>query len=658
MERTRVGARDATARTDGGSQRRQVSRGQSHGVDNQFTRQVKTFFFYNFPEKREAADLWYDFAKYGKVVDVFVPRKRDKWGKRFGFVRMAGVQNEDQMEKRLNEIWIGYYKMRVKIANKSQNQGARNTKFSTAAKAKWTKVGMNRLVQPGQSYAQAVVGNSNEEEQVDVLPTNAKERVGEALEPVPVQALRLVEKEEVGSSVKVGVKDVKMDGVEKQQEEVIIEITPTEEELQWLEGSMVASMKSLASITSIQDQMDVDGGLITISPLGGRSVLLMERVRGFLMEYMQHNKETFDSWFENIQPWRAAAMQRCRLAWLRISGVPLQAWNDRCFEMVGGTVGEVVMIHDDTRRKAILCDGRVLVICSAESKVSKSIRLRVDEKMYAIEVVEEEWRSDPDWWLSEDDRRSSWSTASETNSMQSDDDGPELFANGISGEDDDSIEAESLFQEGFLNSNLPEVTAGNDNAGFGVSREVGDVNGHEAGEANDEGNGLVGSDAHIGLEESFGLDKGPTSEEIKDKEEESTGDVLEHSCIAHKDKNRDGKGKRRKKIAECYPEELHDIRTERADLVTARTKQRQARRAKKAQSVTDEMVKRAGSMSVSDGGIEHRNQVIKQDLNLQEVRKMMSIGRRLGMQFQENEEEIESRLCELEERDERQGKHP
>ncbi|GLU18303.1 hypothetical protein SLE2022_346090 [Rubroshorea leprosula] len=74
--------------------------------------------------------------------------------------------------------------------------------------------------------------------------------------------------------------------------------------------------------------------------------------------------------------------------------------------------------------------------------------------------------------------------------------------------------------------------------------------------------------------------------------------------------------------------------------------------------VIDEMVKRAGSVTLSDGCIEHRNQVIKRDLNLQEVRKMMNIGRRLGMQFQENEEEIESRVCVMEERDERQGQHP
>ncbi|GKV50668.1 hypothetical protein SLEP1_g57366 [Rubroshorea leprosula] len=513
MERTRVRARGAAARTDGGKV----------PEDSQM-------------ENREAAALWYDFAKYGKVVDVYVPRKRDKWGKRFGFVRMAGVQNEAQMVKRLNEIWIGYYKMRVKIANKSQNRGARNTKLLTAANVKWTKVGMNRLVQPGHSYAQAVVGNSSAGEKVGAGPATATERAREVSEPVPVQAFRLVEKEEVGSSAKVVAKE------------------------------------ALSSITSIQERMDVDGGLIVLSPLGGRSVLLIEWVRGYLTEYLLQNKETFDAWFDDIQPWRAAYVQRGRLAWLRISGVPLQAWNDRCFEMVGGTVGEVVRIHEDTRRKSILCDGKVLVLCSEAPKVSKTISLKVDEKMYEIDVVEEEWRSDPDWWLSEEDRQSSMSTASETHSMQSEDDGNELIINGISGEDDDSLDTEPLHNEDFLNARVQEVTACENQAELDLPREVREVNGYDIGEENDEGNGLVRGDVHNGLEESFGLSKGPTTEASKDKEEEPTGEALESSSIIQKEKYREGKGKRRRKVAECYPKELSESRTERVDWVTARTK--------------------------------------------------------------------------------------
>ncbi|GLU14925.1 hypothetical protein SLE2022_314650 [Rubroshorea leprosula] len=137
--------------------------------------------------------------------------------------------------------------------------------------------------------------------------------------------------------------------------------------------------------------MDVDGGIITLSPLGGRSVLLIKRVKGYFKEYMMDNKELFDLWFDSIQPWIETPFQSCRLVWLCISGVSLKAWNDRCFAMIGGLVGEVVMIHDDTRRKAILCDGKVLVLHSVESKVSKCIKMKVDERIYEIRVVEEEW---------------------------------------------------------------------------------------------------------------------------------------------------------------------------------------------------------------------------------------------------------------------------
>ncbi|GLT98631.1 hypothetical protein SLE2022_161280 [Rubroshorea leprosula] len=56
--------------------------------------------------------------------------------------------------------------------------------------------------------------------------------------------------------------------------------------------------------------------------------------------------------------------------------------------------------------------------------------------------------------------------------------------------------------------------------------------------------------------------------------------------------------------------------------------------------------------SLSDGCIAHRNQVIQREINMQEVKKMMCTGKRLGMQFEGTEEEVVSRLLELEERDE------
>ncbi|GLT94449.1 hypothetical protein SLE2022_121890 [Rubroshorea leprosula] len=124
MESTRISARSATARKDSGYRQQQGYRNRFAGYSSQFFGWSSTFFFYNFPEELEAKFLWNSFQMYGKVVDVYIPSKRDKRGKRYGFVRLTGVKNEIQMERRLNEIWIGSYKMRVKIANDRQRKSS------------------------------------------------------------------------------------------------------------------------------------------------------------------------------------------------------------------------------------------------------------------------------------------------------------------------------------------------------------------------------------------------------------------------------------------------------------------------------------------------------------------------------------------------------
>ncbi|KAK7268330.1 hypothetical protein RIF29_21028 [Crotalaria pallida] len=47
-------------------------------------------------------DLWKCFFEVGKVGEVIVPTKLDRFGKRFGFVRL---------EERLKDFWIGSYKL-------------------------------------------------------------------------------------------------------------------------------------------------------------------------------------------------------------------------------------------------------------------------------------------------------------------------------------------------------------------------------------------------------------------------------------------------------------------------------------------------------------------------------------------------------------------
>ncbi|GJV22075.1 RNA-directed DNA polymerase, eukaryota, nucleotide-binding alpha-beta plait domain protein [Tanacetum coccineum] len=64
----------------------------------------KSVFITNFSEECTSKDLWKVCNDYGTVIDVFIPNKRSKSGKRFAFVRFIKVSNLDRLVENLNTI--------------------------------------------------------------------------------------------------------------------------------------------------------------------------------------------------------------------------------------------------------------------------------------------------------------------------------------------------------------------------------------------------------------------------------------------------------------------------------------------------------------------------------------------------------------------------
>nr|GEU98515.1 RNA-directed DNA polymerase, eukaryota [Tanacetum cinerariifolium] len=69
----------------------------------------KTVFVTNFPDHLTAQDLWNVCTAYGKVIDVYIPLKRSKSGKKFAFVRFLKVDNMKRLIENLCTIWIGRF---------------------------------------------------------------------------------------------------------------------------------------------------------------------------------------------------------------------------------------------------------------------------------------------------------------------------------------------------------------------------------------------------------------------------------------------------------------------------------------------------------------------------------------------------------------------
>nr|GFC43389.1 UvrD-like helicase, ATP-binding domain, P-loop containing nucleoside triphosphate hydrolase [Tanacetum cinerariifolium] len=58
-----------------------------------------TMFVTNFPDESTAKELFHACSVYGHVVDSYIPNKRAKNGKRFGFVRFINAFSEERVKE-------------------------------------------------------------------------------------------------------------------------------------------------------------------------------------------------------------------------------------------------------------------------------------------------------------------------------------------------------------------------------------------------------------------------------------------------------------------------------------------------------------------------------------------------------------------------------
>nr|GFB98236.1 nucleotide-binding alpha-beta plait domain-containing protein [Tanacetum cinerariifolium] len=73
-------------------------------------------FVTNFRGGHGVRDLWNTCKLYGHVVDVFIPDRRTKAGKGFGFVRFIKVLDIDRLINNLCTVWVGRKKIHANVA--------------------------------------------------------------------------------------------------------------------------------------------------------------------------------------------------------------------------------------------------------------------------------------------------------------------------------------------------------------------------------------------------------------------------------------------------------------------------------------------------------------------------------------------------------------
>ncbi|GJZ17316.1 RNA-directed DNA polymerase, eukaryota [Tanacetum coccineum] len=90
--------------------------GSYHSKEDEVSKISTSIYVTNFPNQVNAKDLWNACKQYGNVVDSFIPNRRSKSGKRFGFVRFIKIFDVERLVNNLCTVWIGRHKIHANVA--------------------------------------------------------------------------------------------------------------------------------------------------------------------------------------------------------------------------------------------------------------------------------------------------------------------------------------------------------------------------------------------------------------------------------------------------------------------------------------------------------------------------------------------------------------
>lgn len=79
-------------------------------------KEATSFFISNIPFEFSSGEIRKEIESMGSLVDLFLSKRLDKHGHRFGFARFNWVMNISKLEEALNNMFMGGRKVYAKVA--------------------------------------------------------------------------------------------------------------------------------------------------------------------------------------------------------------------------------------------------------------------------------------------------------------------------------------------------------------------------------------------------------------------------------------------------------------------------------------------------------------------------------------------------------------
>nr|GEX79120.1 RNA-directed DNA polymerase, eukaryota [Tanacetum cinerariifolium] len=255
-------------------------------------------FVTNFLEQFSAKDLWNTCKVYGHVVDTYIPDRRSKIGKRFGFVRFTNVFDMERLVNILCTVWIGKLKLHANVARYQRDSGKNN--YQRLNK------GTNVLNGGGIKNGGSLNSSANSYANVVKKPTGVKETID-------------------------GTPTMVLDESYLNNEEFSL--------------CLLGKVTEFAFLTNLKVVLAKEGfGNIKLRYMGGFWVIIVFQEEETMKVF--HKNKSVGSWFSQIVQAHKEFVIEERVIWVEIERVPCKWWSKNTFNRIASRWGNLLNVEE------------------------------------------------------------------------------------------------------------------------------------------------------------------------------------------------------------------------------------------------------------------------------------------------------------------------
>ncbi|CAI8600377.1 unnamed protein product [Vicia faba] len=137
--------------------------------------------------------------------------------------------------------------------------------------------------------------------------------------------------------------------------------------------------------------MDVGILSLEVIPMGGNKVFIKVQEEEDFHTLFKEAKEFFQYWFTKVEEWYPKAVMNGKITWIKMYGVPIQAWNQKFFEKLIIGKGSLVFVGIVTEKKRMFDYARCLIRKTSMESLNKAVQVKVNGHIYNIKLKEEEF---------------------------------------------------------------------------------------------------------------------------------------------------------------------------------------------------------------------------------------------------------------------------